>query len=448
MKIRLILSLLIAAVVFVINGCGTDTVVGPNTTNPSPKASTMDAKYAADWSFVLYNAVANQDINPPKASRIYAYSFVTMYESVVNGMPNYRSLSGQLNEMPTMPSAGMTVYDWPSVIAGSMPVVIKAVMDTVFPITSTAITNLTNSQIAERRTLVDSAIVNRSIAYGDSIAAAIIAWKNNDQYIQTRTMVYTIPPRTGHPSNWAPTDPGHLIPLEPFWGLLRPFAMATGSSCEVAENVPFDTLPGSAFYNMAMEVKTTKENLTLEQQDIALYWQDKLRTGTPAGHWVSIMTQMVGKFNMKLDKAVEMYALGTISMADAFISCWCSKFKPYFNLLRPLTYIKDYIHDPNWSPFLVTPPFPEFTSGHSTQSSSVAYVLTTLLGDNVAFTDTTVNSNGFNPRSFSSFNAARDEAVISRLYGGIHFRQGNERGRDQGILVGQATMNKVKTRIY
>ena len=444
MNIRSIIILIAAA--FLLASCSNDTVVGPNTTNPSPQASTMDAKYAADWSFVLYNAVADQDINPPKASRIYAYSFVTMYESVVNGMPSYRSISGQVNEMPAMPSAGQTIYDWPSVIAGSMPVVIRAVMDTVFPITSTAITNLANSQIAERRTLVDTAVVSRSITYGQSIAAAIIAWKNNDQYIQTRTMVYTVPSRNGHRFYWEPTDPAHLNPLEPFWGLLRPFAMATGSSCEIQQNIAQDSTAGSDFYNMAMEVKTTVENLTLEQQDITLYWQDKLRTGTPAGHWLSIMTQMVGKFNMKLDKAVEMYALGTIAMADAFISCWASKYK--FNLLRPLTYIKDYIHDPNWEPFLVTPPFPEFTSGHSTQSSSVAYVLTTLLGDNVAFTDTTVRSVGLNPRSFTSFNAARDEAVISRLYGGIHYREGNERGRDQGTLVGQTTMNKVKLKIY
>ncbi len=449
MKIRLYFLALLSSslIILLYQGCNNNPVVTNTNTNPSPQASTQDAKYAVNWMDLLYNAVANQDINPPKASRIYSYCAITLYESCRNGMPNYASLSGQLTNMPSMPVITQTaLYDWPSVIAGAMPVVVRGVLDTIFSITDQSITNMTNSQIAERKTLVDTNIVNRSTAYGQTVAAAILQWLSTDNYTQTRTMVYTVPSRNGHPSYWEPTDPVHLHPLEPFWGLIRPFAMPDVHYCDVPMNKLFDTIPGTAFYNDAMEVKTTVANLTQEQQDIAFYWQDKLRTGTPAGHWVSIMNQVAGIKQLKLDAAVYMYAMTCISMADAFISCWEEKY--VYNLLRPYTFIRDYIGPSDWESFLPIPPFPEYTSGHSTQSSAAAEMLTHLFGDNFSFTDTTLIQLGFNPRSFASFYAARDEAAISRLYGGIHYRQAIENGKAEGTLVAQTVIQRVHLKLY
>jgi len=449
MKIRLYFLVLLSSslIILLYQGCNNNPVVTNTNTNPSPQASTQDAKYAVQWMDLLYNAVSNQDVNPPKASRIYSYCSIAMYESVKNGMPNYASLSGQLNGMPTMPGISTTaIYDWPSVIAGSMPIMIRALMDTIINITDQSITSMANTQIAERRKATSDSIVNRSLAYGQSIANQILTWVQTDNYIQTRTMVYNVPPRSQNPAFWAPTDPVHLHPLEPFWGLIRTFALPNAHYCDVPMNKPFDTTAGSPFYNDALEVLNTVANLSLEQQNIALYWQDKLRTGTPAGHWVSIMNQVAGIKNLKLDETVAMYALTCIAMADAFISCW--EIKYVYNLLRPYTFIRQYIGPSNWQSFLPIPPFPEYTSGHSTQSAAAAEVLTNLFGTNFSFTDTTLVQLGYTPRTFNSFYAARDEAAISRLYGGIHYRQAIENGKTEGALVGQTVISRVHLKLY
>lgn len=442
---KILLTLFVFLLLIGFQSCDNETLVkGP--TNPSPQATNMDAHVAVQWMDLLFNTVAAQDINPPKAARIYGYGAVTLYECVRYGLPNNRSLSGQLNSMPPMPQIGAEeIYDWPSVIAGAMPIVVRGVVDTIENITNARINNIRSIQEQARRNAVGDEIVDRSLLYGESVAQKILDWSRTDRYIETRTMVYTIPPRVGeHYYYWEPTDPVHPYPVEPFWGTLRPFAMKSPSACDVPMAFPCDTMPGSLFYQDAMEVKTIRENLTQEQITIALYWQDKFRTGTPAGHWLSIMNQVVGIEQLGLGRAVEMYALACTAMHDAFISCWESKFR--YNLLRPYTYINDYIGS-GWTPFLSTPVFPSYTSGHSTQSAAASYVLTELFG-NVSFTDTAIARLGFQPRSFSSFNQARDEAIVSRLYGGIHYRTDNERGRDQGILVGQAVMNRVRLKIY
>jgi PAP2 superfamily protein len=426
---------------FFIDACQNDNPVSISP-NPSPLSSTHDAAFAGQWMDLLYNVVADQAPSPCVASRIYSYSAITLYESVRNGIPFGLSLSGQLNLMPAMPQINHDeIYDWPSVITGSMSVAAASLFDTLYNYAHYKINTLKANQIESRRAVIPADVVDRSVAYGESIAQKILAWASTDGFIERRSMHYTVPSRNGHPEFWEPTDPVHLNPSEPFWSTLRPFVMANSHACYVPLNVPFDTTQGSAFYNIALEVKNTVENLTAEQQEIALYWQDKLRTGTPPGHWVSIMNQVTGIMNLKLDKACEMYAAACIAMADAFISCWETKFR--INYLRPKTYIKYWIGPADWDSFITTPPFPGYTSGHSCQSAACAEVLTSMFGD-VAFTDTALVSLGFQPRSFSSFYAARDEAVMSRLYGGIHFRTDNELGVQQGRLVGRTVLDRIR----
>ena len=174
--------------------------------------------------------------------------------------------------------------------------------------------------------------------------------------------------------------------------------------------------------------------LSPEQEAIARFWSDDPgATPTPPGHWISILTQVVRALDLPLDRAAEAYALVGIAVADAFISCWNAKYRD--NVLRPVTYIRRLI-DPDWTPLLITPPFPEYTSGHSVQSAAAAHVLSKLFG-RLAFTDRTHERRGLAPRSFGSFMEAAREAAISRLYGGIHFRAACERGFDQAICIGK-----------
>jgi membrane-associated phospholipid phosphatase len=133
--------------------------------------------------------------------------------------------------------------------------------------------------------------------------------------------------------------------------------------------------------------------------------------------------------------AAETYAKVGCAVADAFIACWHQKY--VYNLLRPVTYIRAVV-DPSWASLLATPPFPEYPSGHSVQSGAAFQVLTDLFGAAYAFTDHSHDARGLAPRSFGSFFEAAEEAAISRLYGGIHFRAAIENGVEQGKCIGQA----------
>jgi hypothetical protein len=174
---------------------------------------------------------------------------------------------------------------------------------------------------------------------------------------------------------------------------------------------------------------------------IAHFWADNPRqTGLPPGHSVRIATQHVQ--DLDLASAAEAYALVGIAVGDAFISCWWEKY--LYNLLRPETYIQRFI-DPTWKPLIATPPFPEYTSGHSVQSGASNVVLVALFGDG-AFVDSTHAARGLAPRAFDSLTAAFEEAAVSRLYGGIHYPMGIDDGVPQGRCIGQAVLDGVQTR--
>ena len=250
---------------------------------------------------------------------------------------------------------------------------------------------------------------------------------------------------TNGAAHWVPTS---LIaqqqnPLLPNWGENRTFAMPNGTACALPAPPEYSEDKTSAFYKEALEVYETGNNLSPEQRAIARFWSDDpMLSPTPPGHWVSIALQVLERDKLGLDASVDVLARLGVAVADSFIGCWQTKFQ--YDLLRPVTYIRRVI-DPKWETVLNTPPFPEYPSGHSTQSSAAAAVLTHLFGENFAFEDATHQDDGVAPRAFPSFRAAADEAGISRLYGGIHFRTAIERGLEQGRCVA-AFVNALRTR--
>lgn len=188
-----------------------------------------------------------------------------------------------------------------------------------------------------------------------------------------------------------------------------------------------------------MQVVAARAYLTPEQRTIALYWADNAgETGTPPGHWIAIASQMVSQQRLSAGEAVRLTLLTAVAQADAFIASWAYKYQR--SLIRPRTYIRAVI-DSIWEPLIPTPPFPEYPSGHSTQSAAAAEVLTTLLGD-VPFEDSTSISLGHAARRFPSFRAAAEEAGMSRIYGGIHFPVGNSGGRTLGRCIGEKVMER------
>jgi hypothetical protein len=210
--------------------------------------------------------------------------------------------------------------------------------------------------------------------------------------------------------------------------------MPAGTSCPLPPPHPYSEDPSSAFYKEAYETYQTAKTLTPEQKTIAFFWaDDAMASPTPAGHWVSIVLQIAEHDHLSLEKQVDALARLGIAMADAFIGCWHEKYR--YDLIRPLTYIRRLI-SPDWQPFILTPPFPEYPSGHSTQSGAAATVLAAIFGDPYPFSDRTRERDGAVSRSFNGFIDAAKEAGISRLYGGIHFRAAIERGYEQGKCIG------------
>jgi hypothetical protein len=423
----------------IITSC-TEEVVTP-VPDQSPATSNFESNNAVAWMNLIYEIVSIEDIPAPECSRLYGYVGIATYESVFRGIEGARSLGGQLKEMPQMPSPENEKYDWLSVMAAVLKTVSSGILYEPIQHSLDLINDLYSNQIQVRKNTVEEVIVNRSVLFGEQIGNAIIEWSNSDDFLSTRDLLYEPPPRSINPAFWEPTLPGQHA-LEPYLRFQRPFCLQAANMCAVPLGFPFDTIPGTSFYEEGMEVLLTSQNLSIDQKNIAFFWEDKEGTGQPPGHWVSITNIAVTQFNLKLDEAVKLYALVGAAIRDAFISCWESKYR--VNLLRPKTYIRDYLGVPNWSPIVVTPPFPEYTSGHSVVSGAVSQVLTWRFGDNVAFTDDTHGDRpGYRNRDFTSFYHAADEAAWSRMYGGIHFRSGNVNGIEQGRQVGQEVINTI-----
>lgn len=377
--------------------------------------------------------------SPPVASRAIGYVGATFYETVHPGMPGYRSLAGLLPGLAAGATPSVTPgaeYHWPA----AANVALAQILRNLFANTSggnlAAIDALEADLAAQYQAETDPATYARSTERGAAVAEAIWNWSLNDGGAfgtSTNTSPGYVPP-VG-PGLWVPTPPGFAPALQATWGQNRCFVIPDGSSCDPGPPPTFSTDPASAFYAEAEEVRVAVNGLTADQLAIATFWADGGGTVTPPGHWVSILGQIAAVQNLTLDRAAEAYCRLGFATSDSFVACWHGKYK--YNLLRPITYIDQFLQ-PGWTPPIGTPPFPEYLSGHSTQSGAAAAVLTALFGENFAFTDAT--HSGLPPRSFPSFSAAASEAAISRLYGGIHFRSAIDLGVLQGRCVGRQVL--------
>lgn len=413
---------------------------GSDRRRSTPTAS-FDSDVAVAWFDALFDATETESLSPPVASRIIGYSGVTAYEAAVHGMPGYRSLAGQLNGLHELPAPEKGRHHWPSVINSALAMLLDDFFASASPATMMAFASLEQQFDLQFSAEVQQEVFDRSVTYGQTLAAAVLAWAADDGYTTWNNCAYTAP--VG-PGLWEPTPPAFAPPLQPCWGKLRPFVLLFGGECSALPPPTYSTSPTSRFHIEAMEVYDTVNNLTPEQLAIAQFWADGAGTGTPPGHWCSIIGQCLSQQGFTLDQAVQAYALTGIAVADAFIACWDMKF--FYNYLRPITYIQDPagINDPAWTTAMGvgTPPFPEYTSGHSVQSGAAAQVLTDLWGD-LAFDDDT-HSGALAQRSFTSFQEAAAEAAISRLYGGIHYRSAIERGVDQGRCIARLIRDTVQ----
>jgi hypothetical protein len=401
-----------------------------------PRARDFDAHVATAWADQTRRLVAGTPgFSPPVASRAFAYSGITLYESLVPGL-HARSLTGVLPGLEPGPAAAhKAAYHWPTVANGGLAAILRLLFPTA-PADRKAEVDALEAALAEKYARrISLTVRDRSVQRGRDVAAHVFEWSRGDGGHEGYARNF--PPYTppAGPGLWVPTPPAFQPALQPTWGLNRCFTLAAGDACAPGDHPPYSETPGSVFYAEGFETYETVKSLTPEQEAIARFWSDDPgATATPAGHSWSIATIVLRREDASLAEAAETYAKLGIAVADAFIACWHQKFTA--NLLRPVTYIRAVI-DPEWTPLLGTPPFPEYPSGHSVQSGAAAEVLTDLFGRRVRLVDTTHESRGFEPRRFRSFREAAEEAAISRLYGGIHFRAAIENGLEQGRCIGE-----------
>lgn len=376
--------------------------------------------------------------SPPVASRAFAYLGVAGFEAVASGSGSLRSLAGQLNGLAPLPArAAGLAYDEAVVLQSVLAASVRHFFGNTGPTGQRAMASL-EAKLRERAAAgLPTGTVSRSEAFGAAVAAHVIAWSASDGGAQVENMGFPLTyAASAEPGRWAPTSTigQQQTPLLPQWGQNRPFAMPSGASCGLPPPPAYSEEEGSAFFAEAREVYDAGRALTDEQRLIARFWSDDpMLSPTPPGHWVAIALQVLKREEAGLERSAEVLARLGVTLADSFIACWHSKYR--FDLLRPVTFIRRHI-DPAWEPLLITPPFPEYPSGHSTQSGAAAIVLALAFGEGFAFEDATHEEDGLPVRAFPSFWAAAEEAALSRLYGGIHFRAAIERGLEQGRCVG------------
>lgn len=391
--------------------------------------------------------------SPPVASRIFAYPNIAAYEIMALQNDDYFSLEGQVHKLTSIPEpeAEKPINYQVAALVAHMELSkrlifsedrMEALRDSLYGIWE----------------MKNTAVFENSKNYGLTVADHIGKWMGKDNYAQTRTMPkFTLDAED--PTRWQPTPPAYMDGIEPHWNKIRPFVIDSAQQFKPAPPPPFSMEVGSDFYKELSEVYDVGKMIAetgdeSEEIAIAKFWDCNpyvsvtrghlmfaTKKITPGAHWIGINKIACKKTNSDFDKTVFAYTKTSLAIADGFISCWDEKYRS--NLIRPETLINQHIDD-SWKPVLQTPPFPEYTSGHSVVSGAASTTLTSIFGDNFAFDDDTEVAFGLPVRSFTSFNQAAAEAAISRMYGGIHYRVAIEVGLKQGKDLGHFLVNKLK----
>ena len=402
----------------------------------------------------LSDIIVYDIFSPPVASRVYLYPSIAAYELIAKDMPlKYKSLVGQVKGLTKIPEPEKDFenYNLNLTILHAFNKVGRALIfsDELMDNFEKRFTNKLISIGVPKKIKIASE------KYAEKVTEHILNWAKNDLYNQTRTYSkYTI---LEEEVFWKPTPPDYMDGIEPHWNKIRTLVLDSANQFIPKAPIKFDLRKGSPFQKQLQEVYEIGNKMDPEKIEIAKFWDCNpyvthhrghamfaTKKITPGGHWIGI-TAIAGRTaNSSFDEAVNAYANVSISLFDSFISCWDEKWRSI--LVRPETLINQY-YDEEWLPLLQTPPFPEYTSGHSVISRAAAKALTKLYGNNFKFTDTTEVSYGLPSREYNSFIEAAEEAAISRLYGGIHYRMAIEEGVLQGEQIGNYISDNLETNI-
>lgn len=384
---------------------------------------------------------------PPVSSRIYVYASLASYEAIRYSNPSAGSITEKLHGFAPMPQpeAGKK-YEY---TLAATKAFFTSVRKMVFSVDS--LTKYENSVYEKFKQQLDKETYDRSLSFGEAVGKQVLARAMNDGYIKSRGKPKYL--GSNEPGKWRPTPPDYLDGVEWCWNTMRTLVLDSAAQCKPVAPPVYSTDTTSLFFREAKEVYSIGKNLSEEQKTIARYWDDNpfviehsghMMFGnkkiTPGGHWMGIAAIAAKQSKVDAVTTAKGFALTAVALYDGFIACWDEKYRSA--VVRPVTVINELI-DKNWVPFLQTPPFPEYTSGHSTITAAAAEVLAALYGKNYAFLDTSDLAYIGMQRQFSSFEQAAAEASISRVYGGIHYRNSVDQGAAAGKKVGQLIIDKV-----
>ena len=414
------------------------------------KNKTENAEYVHRAIKLMTDIMVHDIYSPPVVSRTYAYICIAAYEAALPGYSNYRTFAGQLHGLKPLPKP-KTGKEYCYALAS-----VQAILSVgkTMVVSEEKVNEFNRAIMKEFKDAgVPLDVYNNSIAYGQDIANQIIAWAAQDNYKQTRTFSKYAPNKDA--ASWKPTPPSYMKAVEPHWNQIRTFGIDSAQQFKPLKPTPFSVDKNTQFFKEALAVHDIVLNLSEEQKQIANFWDCnpfKMNVNghvmyaskkiSPGGHWINITRLVCRKTAAGLMQSLQAYACLSITIADAFISCWDEKYRSI--LIRPETYINQYI-DGSWMPLLQTPPFPEYTSGHSVISAASAVMLTNIFGENLSFTDSTEVEFGIPARHFNSFIQASKEAAISRFYGGIHYMPAILNGAEEGNRIGNFMLRKLTT---
>lgn len=400
----------------------------------------------------LTDIVVYDIFSPPVASRVYLYPTIAAYEVVRQASPQeFNSLVGQVKGLTPLPIPTNENVDFNLAAIYTFNIVGKALIFSEDKMEKFELDFAKKIKAIKVPRRVDKA----SKEYAVQAANAIKEWASKDMYSQTRTFPkYTIQEKNQF---WKPTPPDYMDGIEPHWKEIR--TMVLDSSNQFAPKPPlaFDLTKGSPFQKQLWEVFEVINNLDENRIEIAKFWDCNpyvthhrghamfaTKKITPGGHWIGITAIATRQAKSSFVETINAYTNVSIALFDAFISCWDEKWNTL--IVRPETLINEH-YDEEWLPLLQTPPFPEYTSGHSVISRAAAVTLTDLYGEGFSFTDTTEVAYGLGKREYTSFIHASEEAAISRFYGGIHYMMAIEEGVAQGQAVGEYIVNRLQTKV-
>jgi hypothetical protein len=370
--------------------------------------------------------------------RMLSYCGVALYEAVVNGMPSYQTLSGQLSELPPMPKTLPGVaYHWAASANAALAYMSKNFLSKATDINKASLDSLENALNAAFATETDAAQLERSIDFGKEVARRVFEWSKTDGSLVVRPPYI---PEAG-PGLWAPTPPNFPAAANPYISLNRLMVAGSSDGADQPRPPAYSTDPSSDYYAMVREVYNISQTLTPEQTAVALW--NRSSPGWPgAGQYVCIFYEVLSQARPTLDIAAEAYAKAGIGVNDVIITCFKAKYT--YNVERPIKYIREVLGHATWSPLFNTPGHPEFPSAHATIGTTAMAMLTSVFGENFHFTDHTYEYLGMTARSYNSLNDLAVESGLSRIYAGIHYRWSVDKGRAWGQKIAENILAKVK----